>query len=106
MKRKERHDLFKNLEKVQTNEQLFKFITKLLDKDLQENSIAPSSSELDLESLGIEDDDDESLATIQSENETSESEVNFRQVRMPVKPTVLARPQIKRPSPAPELEQL
>ena len=97
LRRQERHDLFKNLAKVQTNESLFKYIGKLFNRELtqpsEENAV--STSEIELESLDIEDD---SLATIQSENETDESEVNYRQDKL-AKATENARPQIrKKPS--------
>ena len=58
-------------------------------------TIAVSTSEIELESLDIEDD---SLATIQSENETDESEVNYRQNKL-ARATENVRPQIrKKPS--------
>ena len=98
LKRQERHDLYKNLAKVQTNESLFKYISKLFLKEASTHSLSKKSSEIDLESLDIEDD---SLATIQSENETDESEVNYRHNRQnkQIKATEEARPQIrKKPS--------
>ena len=64
-------------------------------KEASTHSLSKKSSEIELESLDIEDD---SLATIQSENETEESEVNYRQNKL-IKATEDARPQIrKKPS--------
>ena len=97
LKRQERHDLFKNLSKVQSSEQLLKYINKLFHSELTEKSEIVDSSEIDLESLDDIDDDEESLATIQSENETSESEVNYRhnkpiKVYDKIKPLVSKKP--------------
>ena len=66
-------------------------------KEASTHSLSKKSSEIELESLDIEDD---SLATIQSENETDESEVNYRQNKqIKVAITEEARPQIrKKPS--------
>ena len=74
LKRQDRHDLFKNLSKIQSDQSLFKYIKKLLNKE-QEESESQKSSMIEFESLDIEDD---SLATIHSENETEESEVNYK----------------------------
>ena len=66
-------------------------------KEASTHSLSKKSSEIELESLDIEDD---SLATIQSENETDESEVNYRQNKqIKVAITEEPRPQIrKKPS--------
>ena len=66
-------------------------------KEASTHSLSKKSSEIDLESLDIEDD---SLATIQSENETDESEVNYRQNKqIKVAITEDVRPQLrKKPS--------
>ena len=97
LKRQERHDLFKNLSKVQTNESLFKYIGKLFDREMSMPSISNKTSEIELESLDI---DDDSLATIQSENETDESEVNYRQNKnieaADVRPQIRKKPSMPR----------
>ena len=96
LKRQDRHDLFKNLSKIQSDQSLFKYIKKLLNKE-QEESESQKSSQIEFESLDIEDD---SLATIHSENETEESEVNYKlnkQIKSNVTITVQQKPKSEIP---------